>query len=65
MTYIIEIKEPALKKLRSFNKETQRRFAKRVERLAENPQAFGKPLRNVLSGYWEDYFEKSLRIVYD
>ena len=64
MTYDIEIKEPAETKLKSFDKEIQRRFAKRIEKLATNPQAFGKPLRSVLAGYWEAYFEKSFRIVY-
>ena len=64
MTYNVEIKEPALKELRVFDKEIQRRFAKRIDKLATNPQAFGKPLRNVLAGYWEAYFEKSFRIIY-
>ena len=64
MPYDIDIKEPAEKKLKSFGKEIQRRFAKKIEKLSENPQVFGKPLRNVLAGYWEAYFEKSFRIVY-
>ncbi|MBS3055809.1 MAG: type II toxin-antitoxin system RelE/ParE family toxin [Candidatus Aenigmarchaeota archaeon] len=64
MIYNIYIKDPAIKKLKSFDKELQRRFAKRIDKLATNPQAFGKPLRSVLAGYWEIYFEKSFRIVY-
>jgi len=64
MSYSIHIKEPAERKLSSFNKEIQRRFSKRIEKLARNPQAFGKPLRNVLAGYWEAYFENKFRIIY-
>ncbi len=64
MTYTVDIKDPATKKLKGFDKEIQRRFAKRIDKLATNPQAFGKPLRSVLAGYWEAYFEKSFRIIY-
>jgi len=64
MSYEIFIKEPVLKKLEGFDKEIQRRFAKRIDKLAINPTAFGKPLRNVMAGYWETYFEKSFRILY-
>lgn len=64
MTYEVHIKEPAEKKLKSFDKEIQRRFANRIRKLAENPKVFGKPLRNVLAGYWEDRFEKRFRILY-
>lgn len=64
MPYSVDIKEPAERKLRSFDKEIQRRFAKRIDKLAINPQAYGKPLRNVLAGYWEAYFENRFRILY-
>ncbi|MBI2583291.1 MAG: type II toxin-antitoxin system RelE/ParE family toxin [Candidatus Aenigmarchaeota archaeon] len=64
MPYEIIVKEPAERKLRKFPKDIQRRFAKRAEKLAENPHSFGKPLRNVLAGYWEDYFERRFRIIY-
>ncbi|MBI4174601.1 MAG: type II toxin-antitoxin system RelE/ParE family toxin [Candidatus Aenigmarchaeota archaeon] len=64
MSYSVFIKEPAERALKRLDKEIQRRFAKRIDKLATNPQSFGKPLRNVLAGYWEAYFEKSFRIVY-
>lgn len=62
--YQIDITAPAEKKLRKFDKEIQRRFAKKIRKLKENPTAFGKPLRGVLAGYWELYFERSFRIIY-
>jgi mRNA-degrading endonuclease RelE of RelBE toxin-antitoxin system len=64
MAYSVDIKEPAEKRLRSFDREIQRRFARKIDRLATDPFMFGKPLRNVLAGYWEVYFEKSFRIIY-
>ena len=64
MSYEIFIKEPVLKKLEGFDKEIQRRFAKRIDKLAINPTAFGKPLRNIMASYWESYFERSFRIIY-
>ena len=44
MAYNVDIKDPALKKLKSFDKEIQRRFSKRIDKLVTNPYAFGKPL---------------------
>ena len=64
MTYSVDIKEPAERKLKIFDREIQSHFAKRIEKLATNPRASGKPLRNVLAGYWEAYFENKFRIIY-
>jgi len=64
MPYEIYIKEPAERKLKSFNKEIQKRFAKKIRKLSENPKVFGKPLRSVMTGYWEVYFEHRYRIIY-
>ena len=64
MAYSVFIKEPAERKLKSFGKDIQKHLGKRIDKLSQNPHAFGKPLRNVLAGYWEAYFEKSFRIVY-
>ncbi len=64
MTYSVFIKDPAEKELKKFDKEIQKRFAKRIDKLATNPQVFGKPLRNVLAGYWKAYFENKFRIIY-
>lgn len=64
MPYRVEITEPAERRLRKFDREIQRRFANKIRKLEENPSVFGKPLRGVLAGYWELYFERSFRIVY-
>jgi len=64
MTYVIKIKEPAVRWLKKYDKEIQRRFAVKIRKLKEHPDVHGKPLRGVLSGYWELYFEKRFRIIY-
>ncbi len=64
MTYSIKIKEPATRWLKKYNKEIQKRFAVKIRKLKENPELHGKPLRGVLHGYWELYFEKRFRIIY-
>lgn len=63
MTFSLEISEVAEKRLKKFDREIQRRFFRKVERLKLNPFQ-GKPLRYALSGTWELYFEKSFRILY-
>ncbi len=63
MTFYLEISEVAERRLKKFDKELQRRFFKKVEKLKINPY-HGKPLRYNLSGTWELYFEKSFRILY-
>jgi mRNA-degrading endonuclease RelE of RelBE toxin-antitoxin system len=62
--FSIEITNAAKKRLLRFDKEMQRRFAKKVLKLKKDPETYGKPLRNVLSGSWEVYFEKRFRILY-
>ncbi|MCZ7400122.1 MAG: type II toxin-antitoxin system RelE/ParE family toxin [Candidatus Methanoperedens sp.] len=64
MTFVIKIKEPAEKKLRKYDKELQRRFATKIRKLQEHPELHGKPLRGVLHGFWELYFENKFRILY-
>jgi mRNA-degrading endonuclease RelE of RelBE toxin-antitoxin system len=57
------IKEPAERRFRSYSREIQHRFKKKILRLGDNPQQ-GKPLRGPLACYWELYFEKRFRIIY-
>jgi mRNA-degrading endonuclease RelE of RelBE toxin-antitoxin system len=64
MVYVIKIKEPAVKWLNKYDREIQRRFAVKIRKLKDNPDLKGKPLRGVLHGYWELYFEKKFRIIY-
>ena len=45
MTYEIEIVPEAKKDLTKFDRELQRRFFKKIERLKEYPDIYGKPLR--------------------
>ena len=62
--YIIRIKEPAEEWLKKYDKNIQRHFVKKIQKLSNNPELHGKPLRTPLHGYWELYFEKSFRIIY-
>lgn len=62
--YNIRIKEAAEEWLKKYDKNIKRHFAKKIQKLTENPELHGKPLRTPLHGYWELYFEKSFRIIY-
>ena len=64
MPYRVMIKEAPEKRLRKYDKEIQRRFAVKIRKLKDNPDVHGKPMRGVLHGYWELYFEKRFRILY-
>ncbi len=64
MGFKIKIKEPAEKWLRKYDREIQKRFATKIRKLEEHPDLHGKPLRGVLHGYWELYFENKFRILY-
>jgi mRNA-degrading endonuclease RelE of RelBE toxin-antitoxin system len=64
MGFEIKIKEPAEKWLRRYDREIQKRFATKIRKLQEHPDQHGKPLRGVLHGYWELYFENKFRILY-
>lgn len=64
MFFKIKIKEPAEKWLRKYDKEIHRRFAAKIRKLRLHPDLHGKPLRGVLHGYWELYFENKFRIIY-
>ena len=63
-SYELEITETAEKNLKRFNREIQKHFFKKIERLRFEPMAYGKPLRNILAGTWEMYFEHRYRILY-
>lgn len=63
-TFRIEIKKPAEDWLMRYDKEIQRRFAVKIRKLKKYPESHGKPLRGVLHGYWELYFENRFRIIY-
>jgi len=45
MIYGIEIMPTAKNDLTKFDRELQRRFFKKIERLKEYPDIYGKPLR--------------------
>jgi len=63
-SYTIRIKDPAIERLKKYDKTIQHHFANKIRKLSENPEIHGKPLRKPLHGYWELYFEKKFRIVY-
>ena len=62
--YKLRIKEPAEEWLKKYDMNIQRRLVKKIQKLSENPELHGKPLRTPLHGYWEIYFEKSFRVLY-
>ncbi|HIE41217.1 MAG TPA: type II toxin-antitoxin system mRNA interferase toxin, RelE/StbE family [Candidatus Aenigmarchaeota archaeon] len=65
MDYKIEITEPAERKLKKrFDKELQRRFFNKIDKLKIAPTIYGKPLRGPLAGKWELKFERRWRIIY-
>lgn len=63
-TYTLRIKESAEEWLKKYDRNIQRIFVKKIQKLSETPELHGKPLRTPLHGYWELYFEKSFRIIY-
>lgn len=65
MAYEIIISPTVEEDLRKFDKEMQRRFFNKVEKLKDYPGIYGKPLRWPLAGKWELRFEKRWRIVYN
>jgi len=64
MGYDIKIQPTAEKRLREFDKEMQRRFFNKIEKLKDYPDVYGKPLGNILKGKWELRFEKRWRIIF-
>jgi mRNA-degrading endonuclease RelE of RelBE toxin-antitoxin system len=64
MAYEVIISPTAEKDLGKFDKELQRRFFNKIEKLKDYPSVYGKPLRWPLAGKWELRFEKRWRIVY-
>ena len=64
MVYGITISPAAEGDIKRFDRESQRRFFNKIEKLKENPSIHGKPLRKPLTGKWELRFERRWRIVY-
>lgn len=64
MAYDVKLTPTAEKDLSKFDPELQRHFYKKVEKLKEYPDIYGKPLKHDLAGKWELRFEKRWRIVY-
>ncbi|MBL7206301.1 MAG: type II toxin-antitoxin system RelE/ParE family toxin [Candidatus Aenigmarchaeota archaeon] len=64
MAYRVIVSPTAEKDLKKFNIELQRRFFKKIKKLKDYPDIYGKPLRWPLTGRWELRFEKRWRIIY-
>ncbi len=64
MSYEIEIMPAVKKDLKSFDRELQKRFFRKIEKLKDHPDIYGKPLRWPLAGKWELRFERRWRIIY-
>jgi len=64
MGYDITIMPRAKEDLKKFDKELQRRFFNKIEKLKDYPDIYGKPLRSPLAGKWELRFERRWRIIY-
>jgi len=62
--YQLKISEPADKWLDKFNKETLKRFYRKIDKLKTFPDVHGKPLRSPFRGIWELRFEKRWRVYY-
>ncbi len=52
-------------KKRLKDNELINRFYKKLRKLEENPNVFGKPLRRPLAGIWEIYFERRWRVLFE
>lgn len=65
MGYDVIVSPTAEDDLKKFDKEMQRRFHNKLEKLKEYPDIHGKPLKWPLAGKWELYFERRWRIVYE
>lgn len=63
-SYDVEITETAKKELKRFNPAILQHFSKKIEKIRQDPKAFGKPLRSDYFGIWEYYFEKRFRILF-
>lgn len=65
MPYLIEITETAKKEItKKVDASLIDRLDKRIQKLAEEPKIFGKPLRGPLAGIWEIRFERRWRLWY-
>ncbi|MFP4116086.1 MAG: type II toxin-antitoxin system RelE family toxin [Candidatus Aenigmatarchaeota archaeon] len=53
MTYQVEIKEPAEKKLKKLDKSKSEEILNQIDKLKKYPQKYGKPLGGRLSGFWQ------------
>ena len=66
MPYEVIVPEPIEKEIRKrLDKHLVLRLNKRIEKLEENPEIHGKPLRFPMAGTWEIRFEKRWRILYE
>lgn len=65
MSYDVIVSPTVEEDLKRFDKELQRRFYSKIEKLKDYPNIYGKPLRWPLAGKWELYFERRWRIVYE
>lgn len=64
MSYEVVVRAGAEEWLDDRSEEVQKRFFKKVSRLEDFPEKYGKPLTGPLAGYRELYFENKFRIVY-
>ncbi len=62
--YDVKLAKKAEERFKKMDREIQKRFLKKIKKVARDPEVFGKPLRNELAGTWETYFENCFRIYY-
>ena len=65
MAYEVKLTPTAENDLSKFDQELQRRFFKKIEKLKEYPDIYGKPLKYDFAGKWELRFEKRWRIIFN
>lgn len=66
MPYDIIVPEPVEKEIKKrLDRHLVLRLNKRVQKLKENPDITGKPLRYPMTGMWEIRFERRWRVLYE
>lgn len=66
MPYEIIVPEPIESEIRKkLDKHLVSRLNERMQKLKENPDVHGKPLRYQMAGVWEIRFEKRWRVLYE
>lgn len=53
MGYKVEIKEPAERQIKKLDKSRAKEMLDQIEKLENNPDIHGKPLRGRLAGIWQ------------